>query len=177
MIEDSFDEFVRGRIASLTRYAIALTGDRHAAEDLVQETLVRIMAAWKRVRADGNPAAYATTVMFRTHVSIWRRAPKPHQRDELTVDPAAADDAYANVDSRLSLEHRLRTLPKLQRAVLVATYLDDHTDEQIAQMIGRSSATVRSLRYRALKTLRSGMESNSNIITGVTDGSSRIAAA
>ncbi len=182
MIDDSFDEFVRGQIASLTRYAIALTGNRHAAEDLVQETLIKVMGAWKRIRADGNPAGYATTVMFRTHVSIWRRSPKPQQQLELTVDPRTESDAYADVDARLALDRRLQELPKLQRAVLVASFLDDHGDAEIAQMIGRSAATVRSLRHRALKTLRAGLTGStehldSNIITGVTDGNSRIAAA
>jgi DNA-directed RNA polymerase specialized sigma24 family protein len=37
--DGSFDEFARAQYASLTRYAIALTGNRHAADDLVQKTL------------------------------------------------------------------------------------------------------------------------------------------
>jgi RNA polymerase sigma factor (sigma-70 family) len=72
----------------------------------------------------------------------------------LTADPAAASDAYASVDARLTLRNAMQALPRLQRAVLVATYLRDHNDEQIAEMIGRTPATVRSLRHRGLKTLR-----------------------
>ena len=61
MIDSSFDEFVHGHIAALDRYAYALTGERHAAEDLVQETLVRVAGAWRRVHREGNPTGYATT--------------------------------------------------------------------------------------------------------------------
>jgi DNA-directed RNA polymerase specialized sigma24 family protein len=66
VIDSSFVEFVHGHVTSLERYAYALTGDRHAADDLVQETLIRVAAAWRRIHEDGNPAGYATTVMFRT---------------------------------------------------------------------------------------------------------------
>ena len=174
MVDDSYDEFVRAQIASLTRYAIALTSDRHAADDLVQETLVRLLTAWKRIRVDGNPAAYATTVMFRTHVSLWRKVQRSPRGVELTSDHQSGTDAYATVDSQLALDLGLGRLPRLQRAVLVATYLDDHSDDEIAQMIGRSPSTVRSLRHRGLKALRSDLTNNGD--REVANGDARITA-
>jgi DNA-directed RNA polymerase specialized sigma24 family protein len=38
----TYDEFVAARLQPLLRYAVMLTGDRHLAEDLVQETMVRV---------------------------------------------------------------------------------------------------------------------------------------
>jgi RNA polymerase sigma-70 factor (sigma-E family) len=157
VIDSSFDEFVRGHLAALRRYAYALTGDAHAAEDLVQDTLVKMAGAWRRVHRDGNPAGYATTVMFRTHVSAWRyrrRRPPPLP---LTSEPASARDAYAAADARVLLRSALRTLPRLQRAVLVATFLDDRNDDEIAALLGRTPATVRSLRHRGLRRLRAAL--------------------
>ncbi|HZN73302.1 MAG TPA: SigE family RNA polymerase sigma factor [Micromonosporaceae bacterium] len=158
MLDSSFDEFVEGHIAALDRYAYALTGDRHSADDLVQETLVRVAGAWRRVRRDGNPTGYATTVMFRTYVSLWRKRRRGPQLVELAMDPASGSDSYAPVEARLVLRHALRTLPRLQQAVLVGTYLRDHNDDEIAEMIGRSPATVRSLRHRALKALNASLD-------------------
>jgi len=157
VIDSSFDEFVRGNVASLDRYAYALTGERHAAEDLVQETLIRVAGAWRRIRTDGNPAGYAVTVMFRTYVSFWRARRRRPDTVELTVEPGAAVDDFAAVDTRLELRQALATLPKMQRAVLVATYLHDFTDDEIAHVIGRAAATVRSLRYRGLKALSAAL--------------------
>lgn len=154
MIDSSFDEFVHAQVGALHRYALALTGDRHAAEDLLQDTLVRVAGAWRRVHVDGNPVAYATTVMFRTHISHWRHRQRRPATVELMIDPAATGDGFASVEARLVLRKALAGLPKLQHAVLVATYLRDHTDEEIAQMIGRSLSTVRSLRHRGLRTLQ-----------------------
>jgi len=157
VLDSSFDEFVEGHIAALDRYAYALTGDKHAADDLVQETLVRVAGAWRRIRGDGNPTGYATTVMFRTYVSWWRQRRRGPQVVELVIDPAAARDAYAPVDARLTLRRALRSLPRLQQAVIVGTYLRDHNDAEIAEMIGRNPVTVRSLRHRALKALAAAL--------------------
>ncbi len=157
MIDSSFDEFVQAQVGALHRYALALTGERHAAEDLLQETLVRVAGAWRRVHENGNPAGYATTVMFRTHVSLWRRRRRGPATVELTIDPVAAGDGFASVEARMVLRQALALLPRLQHAVLVATYLQDHTDDEIASMIGRSPSTVRSLRHRGLRTLHQAL--------------------
>jgi RNA polymerase sigma-70 factor (sigma-E family) len=162
VLDSSFDEFVEGHVAALDRYAYALTGDRHAADDLVQETLVRVAGAWRRIRRDGNPSGYATTVMFRTYVSLWRRRRRAPRVLQLTDEPVSTGDSYASVDARLTLRRALADLPHLQRAVLVGTYLRDHDDNEIAEMIGRRPATVRSLRHRALKALAAAMRPNSN---------------
>ena len=157
MVDSSFDEFVHGHIASLDRYAYALTSDRHAADDLVQETLIRVAGAWRRIREDGNPAGYATTVMFRTYVSFWRARRRRPETVELTIEPRSTGDDFATVDTRMQLRQVLRTLPKMQRAVLVATYLQDFSDDEIAHMLGRAASTVRSLRHRGLKTLSAAL--------------------
>jgi RNA polymerase sigma factor (sigma-70 family) len=58
------------------------------------------------------------------------------------------------VDIRDLLRRALTTLPRTQQAVLVLSYLDDAPDGEIASVIGRRPATVRSLRQRGLKALR-----------------------
>ena len=158
LVDDaSFDEFVRGNLPALKRYAYALTGDRHAAEDLLQDTLVKVAAGWRRVRRDGNPVGYATAVMFRTHVSAWRHRMRRPGQIPLVDEPVSAGDPYASVDARVLLRVALRKLPRTQHAVLVATYLGDMDDDEIAVMIGRSPVTVRSLRYRGLRALQAGL--------------------
>ncbi|MFE9656985.1 sigma factor [Micromonospora sp. NPDC006431] len=52
-----FDDFVRTRSIVLLRVAFLLTGDRHAAEDLLQEVLEQVYVRWRRVRS--SPEAYA----------------------------------------------------------------------------------------------------------------------
>ena len=154
MGDPSFEDFVRAHLPALGRYAYALTGSPHAGDDLVQDTLVKVAGAWRRVRRDGNALGYARAVMFRTFASRWRvrrRRPAPVP---LTADRAAEGDSYAAVEARDALRRALRGLPRPQRAVLVLGYLADLPDEEIAEVLGRRPATVRSLRHRALQALR-----------------------
>jgi RNA polymerase sigma-70 factor (sigma-E family) len=153
MAVSSFEEFVGESLPALSRYAYALTGNVHAGEDLVQDTLVKLAGAWRRVRRDGNPLGYARAVMFRTYVSRWRslrRRPAPAEYHDMP----AAGDQFADADTRDTLRRVLAGLPRLQRAVLVLTYLDDLADDDIAGLLDRRPATVRSLRLRGLQALR-----------------------
>ena len=67
----SFDDYVTARSGALLRFAYVLSGDRHLAEDLVQEVLIKAHRRWSAIEAD-NPDAYLKQAIVRTHVS-WRR--------------------------------------------------------------------------------------------------------
>ena len=105
MSDQSFADFVGDSLPALGRYAYALTGDVHAAEDLVQDTLVKLSGVWSRVRRDGNPRGYARAVMFRTFVSRWRMVRRRPVLEELE-EAAASGDQCARVDSRDALVRR-----------------------------------------------------------------------
>src|ERR1700753_1795806 len=106
-IEASFEDFVHGHITAMIRQASMLTGERQAAEELVQETLIRVSRGLHRIRDDGNPVGYATKTMFRTSVSSWRIRRRRPIHVELTVDPSTTHDDYATVDTRLMLRAAL----------------------------------------------------------------------
>lgn len=58
----AYVEFVDASRGTLLAYAWLLTGDGHAAEDMVQETFVRVYVRWRRL-AGGQPLAYARRVL------------------------------------------------------------------------------------------------------------------
>ena len=80
MDEVGFTEWAAGHQRQLLRSAYLLTGDLHRAQDLVQEALVKVALRWPRLR-EGNPTAYARTIVVRDNISWWRR-----QRDVPTPD-------------------------------------------------------------------------------------------
>jgi DNA-directed RNA polymerase specialized sigma24 family protein len=108
---------------------------------------------WRRIDKDGNPLAYARRVMLRIYLSRWRILRRRPVQQPL-VETAAVGDPFATVDIRDSLRRGLAQLPRLQRAVLVLTYLDDLADNDIAELLDRRPATIRSLRFRGLQALR-----------------------
>ena len=77
-----FDEFARARMPELLRFGHALTGNPHAAADLVQDALERTMLAWPRVEKQGDPEGYVRRIMVNRNISIWRR----RRRETLVLD-------------------------------------------------------------------------------------------
>lgn len=68
-----FHDFVVGRWPRLMRTAFLLTGEQHAAEDLVQSTLEQVYVAWHRVASADAPEAYVRRVMINAHARRYRR--------------------------------------------------------------------------------------------------------
>ncbi|MGI5242287.1 RNA polymerase sigma factor [Dactylosporangium sp. CA-139066] len=157
-----FTAFVRATLPALGAFARALTGDRDDAQDLVQDTLVRLARAWRTLERASNPQAYAKTTMVRLHVTGLRRIQR--WRRWMPVEAASRrdgpDPAIDRIVERDGLQAALRNLPPSQRAVLVLTYFDDDDDVTIGRMLRRSPGSVRVLRHRALGRLRAALASS-----------------
>ena len=146
----SFDYWVRVVQSQLLRSAFLMTGDAHQAQDLVQDALVKVAARWEKLR-DQNPEAYARRILYRDHVSWWRR------RHELPVEViperVPVDRSESSVD-HLVIGAALKRLTRKQRAVLVLRYFEDMTEKQTADVLGVSVGTVKSQCAAALTRLR-----------------------
>ena len=153
-----FQSFVVGRWPRLLRTAFLLTGEQHAAEDLVQSTLERAYAAWRRVGAADDPDAYVRRVMINAHARRHRRRLKeflaPKDDSGLTHELPDADDRIARADDRGALLTVLAALPVRQREAVVLRYWEDRSVEETARAMNASSAAVRTRCVRALGRLR-----------------------
>lgn len=135
----------------MVRVAYLICGDRHLAEDLVQNALIKVGMRWASIR-DGNPDAYLRTVLYRDAVSWWRR-----RRREITVaDPpdARARDHESPVELRVIFAKALARLTPKQRAILVLRYFEDHSEARTAEVMGVALGTVKSQTSVALRRLR-----------------------
>ena len=150
----SFEEYVTARWAALYRTSHLLTGDPAAAEDLLQSTLIKVLAQWPRVQRADAPDAYVRKMLLNEMLSdrrkSGRRAEKAHLVPVSTVvaDPAAASS------TRMDLWAQVQLLPPRQRAVLVLRYYEDLSEAQIAEVLGISTGTVKSQASLALRALR-----------------------
>ncbi|MFC5728714.1 MULTISPECIES: SigE family RNA polymerase sigma factor [Nocardioides] len=149
--EESFRRWAGERQLALLRSAVLLTGDRHRAEDLVQEALAKVALRWRRLR-DGNPEAYARQVIVRDNISWWRK-----RRHEMVTDRSpqvAVPDPSSASDRRMLLDAALASLTPRQRAVVVLRYYDDLTARATADVLGVSVGTIKSQTHLALARLR-----------------------
>lgn len=154
LVGTDFTRFVRAHTADLLRTGYLLTGDSSSAEELVQDTLVRLYPKWHLVEAADVPLAYVRRSLANGFVNHTRRA----ARREFAVEflPESIDDADgpSQLDDRDEIWAMLRTLPERQRAALVLRYFHDLADEDIATALGCREGTVRSLISRGLAALR-----------------------
>jgi RNA polymerase sigma-70 factor (sigma-E family) len=161
----TFEEYVAARLPALLRYAVMLTGDPHMAEDVVQDTMIRAHAQWRRIQAADRPDQYVKRMLTNTYVG-WRRGGWFRRAVSYAEVP---DIVVADGSDAGALRHdmwtRLRQLPPRQRAAVVLRYYEDLPDADIAEILGCAVGTVRSQISRALESLRRGM------VTSVANGS------
>jgi RNA polymerase sigma-70 factor (sigma-E family) len=135
------------------RAAVALTGRRPEAEDLLQAALERLLRNWPKV---ADPEAYLRRTLYNLAADNWRRrgrwrAKLPLVRDQYRDIPT---DATATVDLRDALVRALDQLPPQQRAVVVLRYWEQLSEAQTAELLGCSEGAVKSAASRGLQRLR-----------------------
>lgn len=145
------------QIPSLRRYARALTGDRWAADDLVQDTLERACGKWRLWTAGTNLRAWLFTVMHNVFASQVRRAPV---RSTVDIEEVAHElhSVDAHRDQAIDLQRCLLLLPEDQRAVLLLVALEDLSYAQVAKIMDIPIGTVMSRLSRARSRLEELMD-------------------
>ncbi|WP_327356986.1 SigE family RNA polymerase sigma factor [Streptomyces sp. NBC_01304] len=151
--QESFREFVTGRSSALLKTAVLLSGgDQHAAEDLLQNALIKAAGRWRRI---DDPEAYVRQILYRQQVSRWRLK---WRKRELSVPELPERDGKADgtgaVELRLVMRGALARLTARQRTVLVLRYFEDLPEADVARILGCSVGTVRSTTHRSLAKLR-----------------------
>jgi RNA polymerase sigma-70 factor (sigma-E family) len=152
--ESGFERFVRAHTPTLYRTAFLLTGNRHDAEELLQDTFVRLYPKWSRVTAADNPIAYVQRCVGNRAVS---RSRAPERRAESRwelPDRWDGSDVSETVAVSRTVWQLLGTLPQRQRAALVMRYFHDLPEGEVAEALGCRPASVRSLVSRGVAAMR-----------------------
>ena len=156
---EPFETFAVGATPMLFKTAWLLTRDRHAAEDLVQETLVKVFPRWERSGPGvDNPYGYARTTLLRTFL----KARKRRSSSEVPVAEPDEPRPQPGHDPTLSvaLTQELMRLPSLDRAILVLRYYEDQSVAEVGEQLSLTESAVRSRASRAVAVLRSRLSSD-----------------
>ena len=127
------------------------TGDRATAEELAQETLIRLCQHWERVRDLERPGAWAHRVALNLARSEGRRRRVARRvQARLATRVALAGPDMADV---LAVRAAIQDLPERERAALVLRHFVDLSVEETAEAMGCPANTVKTLTRRALHRL------------------------
>jgi RNA polymerase sigma-70 factor (sigma-E family) len=148
-----FASYVTARRPALLRWAWSVAGDPHTAEDLVQASLVRVLARWDTLRDPAAADAYVRRTITHQFIS-WHR--QPWRRDEVSTaalpERTTATAPAPEADGQLwSL---VQELPAQQRAAVALRYYEELSVAETATVLGCSTGTVKSNTSRGLAALR-----------------------
>jgi RNA polymerase sigma-70 factor (ECF subfamily) len=146
--EDLFDE----QHERLYRALYLIVGNKHEAEELMQDAFVKVLERWDRI---DNPAGYLYRSALNSTRSRFRRLQLAAKR---TLSPGEPEDPFAAADLRDQVVRSLRALPERQRAALVLLDLIDLPSDEAAKVLRVTPATVRSLASHARAALKLSME-------------------
>jgi RNA polymerase sigma-70 factor, ECF subfamily len=138
---------------------LQLLGDRGLAEDLVQETFLRLWRSAPRFDpARGSVRTFLFTLARRAAVDLWRRRRITAQALEPEPEPAVDDDAFDAMLLALDVREALDELTPKHREVLELHYHGGLTQLQISETLGVPLGTVKTRTYHALRALKDRLE-------------------
>ena len=147
-------------LAALRRFAFALTGDRSEADDLVQESLARVMAHRMRLGGIRNLRSYLFRVLRNAHIDNAKRARRsadivPLERVAATLQTAPSQSDHLEMRE---LEEALARLPEDQRQVILLVAYEGISYREAADILGVPIGTVMSRLSRGREALRSRLD-------------------
>jgi RNA polymerase sigma-70 factor (ECF subfamily) len=149
MDEESFRAFYERTARQVWAYLVRLTGDSQLADDLLQEAYFRFYRAGTQYENEShrrNSLFRIATNLARDHGRRRRRGVDVPLREELpSLD--------ARDDQRTDLVRALARLKPLQREILWLAYAQGSSHVEIAEIVGVSSKSIKSLLFRARRKL------------------------
>ena len=148
-----FNELFNSYGNDMKRYAYWLAGDKHTAEDLMQEALLR---AWKSLDKLQNIKAakgWLLTILRRENARRFERY-RPVESNIPLDELSAREKSYDTSTEAFVLRRAINDLPEDYRVPLVKQVIEGYSQKEIAKQIGISSAGVGTRLFRARQKLR-----------------------
>jgi RNA polymerase sigma-70 factor, ECF subfamily len=152
----------------LVRYLLYLTGRRDYAEDLAQETWIRVLQRGSQYNGRQRFDPWLFAIARNLAIDFIRKKLKaaetvflPDDRDDMPLLPSTGPspfEAAARSEDAMRLAGRLQILSPLYREALLLRFQEELSLAEIAQLVDTPITTVTSRIYRGLAALRSAFE-------------------
>jgi RNA polymerase sigma-70 factor (sigma-E family) len=149
-----FEAYVAARGPALLGWARPVAGDPHTAEDLLQDSLLRVLPRWESIREGAAADAYVRRTITRQYVSRQRR---PSRREVVSAwlpEPPTSTPDLADPREAQEVWGLVLALPARQRAAVALRFYEQLSVAETAEVLGCSTGTVKSNTSRGLAALR-----------------------
>jgi RNA polymerase sigma-70 factor (ECF subfamily) len=155
-----YENLVNAYSPWLYRYAYWLSGEKSAAEDLVQETFLRAWRFLDSLKEESAAKSWLTTILRRENARKFER--KQFLYSDVEMDSIATESVDFDPRPEVSaLRIALKNLPDKYREPLVLQVLEGYSLAEIAQMFNLPRNTVATRLHRARQKLRSVLQEDS----------------
>ena len=151
---DQFKKLLVNQIPALLRYAIALSGNISAAEDLLQDCLERALIKKDQWHPEKKLSTWLHSILHNIFVDQYRRDKKSPLSNDVNVEETMA--SQSNPFNSLELdevERDIANLPEEQREVLLLVTLMGLDYKSVSEIVNAPLGTVMSRLHRARKAL------------------------
>ncbi len=161
--QEFLEPLVRRYASSLLTYIQRMTGDAHRAEELFQEVFWRVWTKRKLYRFPKSFKPWLFTIATNYCRSSFRKKQVATVSMEGDLPPAAVSsstpvEAAIDTETATIVETAVAQLPHQQRTVVVLRTWNGLSYAEIAEIVGRKEATVRSNMHHGLAAMRKYLE-------------------
>jgi RNA polymerase sigma-70 factor (ECF subfamily) len=146
-------DLVQQRGRQLTSYAYLLTGDVAAAQDLVQDALVKVFLRTRTGFTPDVAEAYVRRSIMSCYVDSYRRRRRLARLLRLVVPTDPGEEPELASAERIDLRAALGALSRQERAVVVLRYYEDLTIAEVAEQMQLAPGTVKRYLSNAVHRL------------------------
>ena len=166
---DAFSRIVTELEKPVYRLAFAIVGNREDAEDVSQETFLKLFRTLGTFRGDASVSTYVLTIAKNTALDELRRR-KNRPADSMTLETEDGEDrqaeiadpdpysdpakSYAQKERIAGVRQAIADLPGDHRVILTLRDMEGRSYEEIADILGLTDGTVKSRLFRARQALK-----------------------
>ena len=150
---DAVDRLVVDHLPTALRFALRLTGDADAANDVVQEAICLVLRRWRSYRGDAEFATWMLRIVLNVDRDRRRRQRKVAPTlDDDVVSPAASPVDWAAADElHARTREAIDRLPERQREVMLLSFGEGLAAADVARVLGTTEANVHACLHLARK--------------------------
>jgi len=169
---DAFGQLYERYVERIFNYVYYRTGNLHDAEDLTARVFQRAMNHIRNYTDRGVPFSAWLYRIAHNLVANWHRDRSRKQEiplDDLPVIPARGDHPERNLvrsQEQEALLRMIRRLPAERQNLLILKFVENMSNAEIGQIMGRSEGAVKSLYHRTLLSLRDQLEDHNLNLEG-----------